>query len=108
MYLALLKLFRILLEAVDWVRLHALRYFASPIFQSGSGNVGERAAKLPLSDWRYPITIVIALGEAVVLSVWQVFRWLFFFNTRSIFEFFLSGVKVVIVSCVLSVVGLFA
>jgi len=106
-YLALLKLFRLALEAVDWVRLHALRYFASPLFQSGSGNIGERAAKLPLSDWRYPITIVFALIEAVALSVWQIFRWLFFFNTRSIFEFFLSGVKIVIVLSVLSVVGLY-
>lgn len=107
MYLALLKLFWFLLEAVDWVRLHALRYFASPVFQSGSGNVGERAAKLPLSDWRYPITIVFALIEAMALSIWQVFRWLFFFNTRSIFEFFLSGVKIIIVLSVLSVVGLY-
>ena len=107
MYLALLKLVRLLLEAVDWVRLHALRYFASEVFQGGSGNVGERAAKLPLSDWRYPITVVFALIEAVVLSVWQVFKWLFFFNTRSIFEFFLSGVKIVIVLSVLSVIGLY-
>ena len=107
MYLALLKLFRVLLEAVDWLRLHALRYFASPIFQSGSGNVGERAAKLPLSDWRYPITVVLALLEACVLSVWQIFKWLFFFNTRSIFEFFLSGVKIVLVCAVLSVIGLY-
>lgn len=107
MYLALLKLFSLVLEALDWVRLRALRYFASPVFQSGSGNVGERAAKLPLSDWRYPITIVIALVEAVFLSVWQVFKWLFFFNTRSIFEFLLSGVKIIIVLSVLSVLGLY-
>ena len=107
MYLALLKLFSLLLEAVDWIRFRALRYFANPAFQSGSGNVGERAAKLPLSDWRYPIAVVIALIEAAVLCVWQVFRWLFFFNTRSVFEFFLSGVKVVIVLSVLSVVGLY-
>ena len=107
MYLALLKLFGLTLEAIDWVRLHALRYFVSPVFQSGSGNVGERAAKLPLSDWRYPITIVFALIEAVVISVWQVFKWLFFFNTRSIFEFFLSGVKIAIVLSFLSIVGLY-
>ena len=107
MYLALLKLFAIILESIDWIRLHALRYFASPVFQSGSGNVGERAGKLPLSDWRYPITVVFALIEAVVLSIWQVFKWLFFFNTRSLFEFFLSGVKIVIVLSVLSVVGLY-
>jgi len=106
-YLALLKLFGILLEAIDWIRLHALRYFASPIFQSGSGNVGERAAKLPLSDWRYPITVVLALFEAVVLSIWQIVKWLFFFNTRSLFEFFLSGVKIIIVLSILSVVGLY-
>jgi len=106
-YLALLKLFSIILESIDWIRLHALRYFASPIFQSGSGNVGERAAKLPLSDWRYPITVALALIEAVAASIWQVFKWLFFFNTRSLFEFFLSGVKIVIVLSVLSVVGLY-
>ena len=107
MYLALLKLFSLILEAVDWIRFRALRFYASPVFQSGSGNVGERAAKLPLSDWRYPITVVMALIESVILSVWQVFKWLFFFNTRSIFEFFLSGVKIVIVLSVLSVVGLY-
>ncbi|MGB1311006.1 MAG: hypothetical protein ACPG47_07320, partial [Leucothrix sp.] len=107
MYLALLKLVSLVLEAVNWIRLHALRYFASPMIQSGSGNVGERAAKLPLSDWRYPITVVIALFEAVVLCAWQIIKWLFFFNTRSIFEFFLSGVKVVIVVSVLSIFGLY-
>ena len=107
MYLALLKLFRIILEAFDWIRFHALRYYVNPVFQSGSGNVGERAAKLPLRNWRYPITIVFALCEAVIRAIWQIFKWLFFFNTKSVFEFFLSGVKVVLVLSLLSVVGLY-
>ena len=107
MYLALLKLFSLFLEAVDWIRLHALRYFDNPVFQGGSGNTGERAGKLPLSDWRYPITVVFALFEAIVLIVWRLFKGLFFFNIHSLFEFFLSAVKIVIVLSVLSVVGLY-
>lgn len=107
MYLALLKLFWLLRESIDWVRIHALRYFGHEIVQGGSGNKGERAGKLPLSDWRYAVSIVFALGEAVVRIIWQLFRWLFFFNTRSIAEFFLSGVKLVVVLAVLSVAGLY-
>ncbi|PWQ92792.1 hypothetical protein [Leucothrix pacifica] len=107
MYLALLKLFWLVRESVDWVRIHALRYFGHDIVQSGYGNKGERAGKLPLSDWRYAVSVVFALIEAVVRMFWQVFRWLFFFNTRSIAEFFLSGVKFVLVLAVLSVAGLY-
>ena len=107
MYLALLKLFWLVRESIDWVRIHALRYFGHNIVQGGSGNKGERAAKLPLSDWRYAVSVVFALIEAVVRIIWQLFRWLFFFNTRSIAEFFLSGVKLVVVLAVLSVAGLY-
>ncbi|PWQ98894.1 hypothetical protein [Leucothrix arctica] len=107
MYLALLKVFFIGGQAIDWVRLHALRYFAHPLIQNGSGNSGERAAKLPLKDWRYGVSIVLALIESVVRSIWQVFRWMFFLNTRSVLEFLLSGVKLVIVLAVLSVASLY-
>jgi len=106
-YLALLKLLFLCGQAIDWVRLHALRYFGHPLVQSGSGNRGERAAKLPLKDWRYGVSIFLALIESVVRCIWQVFRWLFFFNTRSILEFLLSGVKLVIVLAVLSVASLY-
>lgn len=107
MYLALLKLFWLLREGTDWIRIHALRYFGHEWVQSGYGNRGERAGKLPLSDWRYPIAVVLALIEAAVRIVWQLFRWLFFFNTRSIPEFFLSAVKLVLVLSVVSVGGLY-
>jgi hypothetical protein len=106
-YLALLKVLFLCGQAIDWVRLHALRYFGHPLIQSGSGNGGERAAKLPLKDWRYGVSIFLALIESVVRSVWQVFRWMFFLNTRSALEFLLSGVKLVIVLAVLSVASLY-
>jgi len=106
-YLALLKIFFLCRQAVDWVRLHALRYFGHPIVQNGYGNKGERAGKLPLKDWRYGVSIVLALGESVVRSVWQVFRWMFFLNTRSVFEFLLSGVKLVLVLAVCSIASLY-
>lgn len=107
MYLALLKLLFLCAQAIDWIRLHALRYFGHPIVQSGSGNKGERAGKLPLKDWRYGVSLFLAVIESVVRCVWQVFRWLFFFNTRSILEFLLSGVKLVVVLAVLSVASLY-
>ena len=107
MYLALLKIIWVIRESIDWVRLHALRYFGHEIVQSGYGNKGERAGKLPLSDWRYSVSVVLALVEAVFRVIWQLFRWLFFFNTRSVAEFFLSGVKLVVVLAVLSVAGLY-
>ena len=107
MYLALLKIVWVIRESIDWVRLHALRYFGHDIVQSGYGNKGERAGKLPLSDWRYSISVVLALFEAVFRMAWQVFRWLFFLNTRSIAEFFLSGIKLAVVLVVLSVAGLY-
>lgn len=107
MYLAVIKLIWLLREALNWVRIHALRIFASNFFQGGFGNTGERAAKLPLSDWRYPLSVVLALLEAAVLSIWQVCRWLFFFNTRSVPEFVLSGIKLVFVLAILSVAGLY-
>jgi hypothetical protein len=106
-YLALLKLLFLGSQAVSWVRLHALRYFAHPLIQSGSGNGGERAAKLPLKDWRYGVSIVLALIESVVRSIWQVFRWMFFLNTRSVLEFLLSGVKLVIILSVVSIASLY-
>lgn len=107
MYLAVIKLIWLIRESLNWVRIHALRIFASNTFQGGFGNTGERAAKLPLSDWRYPLSIVLALLEALALSIWQICRWLFFFNTRSVPEFVLSGIKLVCVLAVLSVAGLY-
>ena len=107
MYLALLKIVWVIRESIDWVRLHALRYFGHEVVQSGYGNKGERAGKLPLSDWRYAVSVVLALFEAAFRVIWQLFRWLFFLNTRSVAEFFLSGVKLVVVLVVLSVAGLY-
>ena len=107
MYLALLKFYWIFKEARDWLQIHALRYFSSPIFQASSGNHGERVGKLPLSDWRFAVSIALALGEAVLRVIWQLFRWLFFFNVRSVPEFLLSTVKLVLVLSVFSIAGLY-
>lgn len=107
MYLALLKFLFLCGQGISWIRLHALRFFAHPIIQGGSGNKGERAGKLPLKDWRYGISIFLALVESVVCSIWQVFRWMFFLNTRSFFEFLLSGVKLILVLAVVSVASLY-
>ncbi|PID45090.1 MAG: hypothetical protein CSB47_10055 [Proteobacteria bacterium] len=107
MYLAVLKLFWLIRQGIDWIRIHALRYFGHEIVQGGHGNRGARAGKLPLSDWRYPLSVVLALIEALLRMVWQVVRWLFFLNTRSVPEFLLSVVKLVLVLSVLSVVGLY-
>lgn len=107
MYLALLKLFWVIRESVDWLRIHSLRYFGHDLVQGGHGNTGERAGKLGLSDWRYSISIVLAFFEAILRMLWQLFRWLFFLNVRSVAEFFLSAIKLVIVLSVLSIAGLY-
>ncbi|RVU83783.1 hypothetical protein EOL70_13225 [Leucothrix sargassi] len=92
---------------MSWLRLHALRYFAHPLIQHGNGNVSDRTAKLPLKDWRYGVSIFLAFLEGIARSVWQVFRWVFFLNTRNVFEFLLSCVKLVVVLCVVSIASLY-